>query len=77
MLIDEECGNLKAVVHGGELTRNATQNKKPHVYKPVDMHSVTNATSIGNIVNQLGKCDFSCGLVVNNFKQTQLFFLIK
>ena len=31
MLIDEECGNLKAVVHGGELTRNATQNKKPHV----------------------------------------------
>ena len=46
-------------------------------YKPVDMHSVTNATSIGNIVNQLGKCDFSCGLVVNNFKERQLFFLIK
>ena len=29
--------------------------------------------SIWNIVNQLGKYDFSCGLVVNNLKERQLF----
>ena len=27
-----------------------------------------------NIVNQLGKNDFSCGLVVNNLKDRKFFF---
>ena len=47
-------------------------------YEPVDVHSVTNAIgesissiSIWNIVNQLGKYDFSCGSVVNNLKERQ------
>ena len=29
--IDEECGNLKVVNDGGELTRNINQKKKPDV----------------------------------------------
>ena len=28
VLIDEQCGNLKVVNNGGELTRNINQNKK-------------------------------------------------
>ena len=50
------------------------------LYKPVDVHSVTNAigesiSSIRswNIVNQLGKNDFSCGSIVNNLEERQLF----
>ena len=44
---------------------------------PVDVHSVTNAigesiSSRNNIVNQLGRPDFSCGSVVNNLKERQL-----
>ena len=48
--------------------------KRSHV------QSVTNAIgesiysiSIWNIVNQLGKYDLSCGSVVNNLKERQLF----
>ena len=59
MLIDEECENLKVVVDGGELTRNINQKKKSDIYKPVDVHFVTNVVgeSISsirkwNIVNQ-------------------------
>ena len=44
---------------------------------PVDVHSVTNAigesiSSRNNIVNPLGRPDFSCGSVVNNLKERQL-----
>ena len=43
----------------------------------VDVHSVTNTigesiSSRNNIVNQLGRPDFSCGSVVNNLKERQL-----
>ena len=40
VFIDKECGNLKVFVDVGDLTRNINQ-KKSHVYKPVDVHSVT------------------------------------
>ena len=66
VLINEECWNPKVVVVGGELAKNINQKKKPDVfYKPVDVHSVTNAIyesissiSIWNIVNQLGNMIF-------------------
>ena len=64
------------VVDGGVLTRNITQT----FYKPVDVHSMTNAiaestSSINtwNMVNQSGKYDFSCGSVVNNVEEKQVF----
>ena len=67
VLIDEECENLKVVVDGGELTRNVTKRRTQMFCKPIDVHSVTNAIgeivssiSMWNIVNQLGKHDFSC-----------------
>ena len=31
VLIDQECGNPKVVVDGGEFPRNITQKKKPDV----------------------------------------------
>ena len=31
MLIDEECGNFRVVVNGGELTRNIKLKNKPDV----------------------------------------------
>ena len=31
VFIDEKCGNPKAVVDGGDLTRNITQKKKPGI----------------------------------------------
>ena len=31
MFIHEECGNLKVLVGGGELTRNINEKKKPGV----------------------------------------------
>ena len=50
-------------------------------YGPVDIRSVTNtigesipSISIWHIVNQLVKYDFSCGWVVNNLRERQLFF---
>ena len=68
MFIDEECGNLKEANDGGELTRNINQKKKSDVLQsPVDVHSVTNVAgesisliTIYDILNQLGKHDFSC-----------------
>ena len=75
MFINEECGIPKVVVDDGELTRNINQKNKSGVLQ-VYVHSVRNAIedsissiSIWNIVNQLGKYDFSCGPpVVNNLK---------
>ena len=49
-----------------------TKRRIQAFFKPVDLHFVTNA--IGeNIVNQLGQYDFSCGSVVNNLTDRQLF----
>ena len=55
-----------------------TKRRSQTFYKPVDVHSVTNAIGqsisskgIWNIVNQLDKYDFSCGSVVNNLKERQ------
>ena len=79
--INEECGNLKVVNDGGELAKDINQKKKSDVsQKPVDVHSVTNvgesisSITIYNIVNQLGKRDFSYGSVVNNLKDRKRFF---
>ena len=79
--INEECGNLKVVSDDGELARDINQKKKSDVsQKPVDVHSVTNVDEIissitkYNIVNQLGKRDFSYGSVVNNLKDRKRFF---
>ena len=61
MFIDEGCRNHKVVIDGGELTSNINKRKKPEFYKPMDIHSITNAISeiissisMWNIVNQLG-----------------------
>ena len=43
MLINEECGNCKVVVDGGELTRAYINQKNKMFYEPVDVYSVTNA----------------------------------
>ena len=57
-----------------------TKRRSQAFYKSVDVHSLTNANgesissiSIWNIVNQLGKYEFSYGPVVNNLKERQLF----
>ena len=43
MFINEECGNLKVVNDGGELTRDINQKNKSDVSQnPVDVHFVTN-----------------------------------
>ena len=43
MFVNEECGNLKVVNDGGELTRDINQRKKSDVLqKPVDVHFLTN-----------------------------------
>ena len=80
VFINEECRNLKVVNDGGELTGDINQKKKSNVsQQPVDVHSVSNAgesissISLYNIVNQLGKHDFSYGSVVNNLKERKLF----
>ena len=77
---DEECGNLKVVNSGAELTRNINQKKKSDVSQsPVVVHSVTNvgkcisSITMYNTVNQLGKLDFSCGSLVNNLKDRKIF----
>ena len=53
-----------------------TKRRSQAFYKPVGVHSVTNAIgesipsiSIWNIVNKLVKYDFSCGSVINNLKE--------
>ena len=42
MFINEECGNLQAVVDDGQLTRKMTE-RSLKVYKHIDVKSVTNA----------------------------------
>ena len=43
MFVNEECGNLKVVNDGGELTRDINQKKKLDVSQnTVDVHLVTN-----------------------------------
>ena len=84
VLINEECWNPKVVVDGGELAKNVNQKKKPDVfYKPVDVHSVTNAIdesissiSTWNIVNQLGNMIFLVSRLYITWKRGN-FFLIK
>ena len=78
VLIDEECWNPK-VVDGGDLARILTKRSQTF-YKPVDVRSVTYAIgesissiSIWNIMNQLGKYNFSSGSVVNNLKERHHF----
>ena len=64
----------KVVVGGAELARNINQRRSQTICKPVDVHSVINViVSIWNIVNQLGKYDFSCESVAKNSKKRQLF----
>ena len=68
VFIDEECENLIVVNDGGEITKNINQKKKSEVFQqPIDVDYLTNAvdelicqTTMWNIVNQLGKHDFSC-----------------
>ena len=43
VFIDNECGNLKVVSDGGELSGNINQKRKSDVSQPVDVNSVTNA----------------------------------
>ena len=81
VFLNGECGNLKVVNDGEELTRNINQKKNSNVsQEPVDVHTVTNVgetvSSITRykIVKQLGKYYFSCGLVLNNLKDKKLFF---
>ena len=81
MFINEECGNLKVVGDGAKPTRDINQKKKSDVsQQPLDAHSVTNvggsisSTTMYNLVNQLGKRDFSYGSVVNNLKDRKLFY---
>ena len=57
-----------------------TKRRSQTFYKPVDVDSVTNAIgesissiSMWNVVNQLGKYDFSCGSVVSNLKEAIFF----
>ena len=77
VLIDEDCENLN--LNGGELTRNINQRKKSDVsQQPVDVQFVENVDEsifsmiMYNIVNQLGKSNFSRGSVVNNLKYRKL-----
>ena len=84
MFIDEECENLIVVNDGGELPRNINQKKKSEVLQQsIDVHYPTDAVgelsspiTMWNIVNHLGKHNFSCFSVVNNLKDRK-FFLIK
>ena len=77
VFIDEECENVTVVNDDGERTRNSNQKKKSGVsqYFIISVHYVPNAVgesissvTMWNIVNELGKHDFSCGAVVNNLK---------
>ena len=53
MFTDEECGNLKVVADGGKLTIHIDQKKSQTVYKPMDVHSVTNA--VGESISSISK----------------------
>ena len=43
MFIDEEYGNLKVVVDGGQFTKDNNRKGKSEVLQAIDVHSVTNA----------------------------------
>ena len=73
-------GILKSSLMAESLREILTKRRSQTFCKPVDVHFVTNAIgksissiSIWNIVNQLGRYDFSFGLVVNNLKERQRF----
>ena len=62
------------------LLQRLTKRRSQAFRKPVDVHSDSYDAGesifsgiIWNIVNQLGKQHFSCGLVVNNLKERKLF----
>ena len=81
VFIDKECEIIVVVNDGGELTRNIDQKKKSDVLQQsIDVHYLINAVgecissiTMWNIVNQLGKHDFSCASMVNNLKDRKLF----
>ena len=43
MFMNEECGNLKVVKMVGSLLEIITERGSQRFYKPIDVHSVTNA----------------------------------
>ena len=58
MFIDEECGNLKAVVDGGQLTRNNNRKRKSEVLQ------VYRCPLFDKCCRRVcGKYDFSCGYI--------------
>ena len=75
VFINEECGNLKLAMMLESLLEILTKRRS----QTFDVHAVTNVGEIissitmYNIVNQLGKYYFSCGLVLNNLKDRKLF----
>ena len=79
VLTNEECWNPKVVVDGGGLARNINQKKKPDVFQACRYPLCDKCYRQEYFFNkhleycQLGKYDISCGLVVNNLKQKQLF----
>ena len=73
LVLMRNVGVLKQSLMVESLLETLPKRRSQMFYKPVDMHSVTNAISIWNIVNQLGKYDISYGLGVNNLKEKQLF----
>ena len=63
--MDTKCGNLSLMVES--LLEILTKRRRQAFYKPVDPCSLTNAADMGisststlNIVNKLGKHNFSC-----------------
>ena len=59
VFIHEECGNLKVLVDGRELTGNINKKRSLAFYKLIDVHSVINVIEesissirMWNIVNQ-------------------------
>ena len=83
VFIDEECENLIVVNDGWKLTRNINQKKRSGVSQLfINVHHVANAVgesvsseTMWNIVNQLGKHDFSCEAVANNLEDRKLFLI--
>ena len=81
VFIDEECEIIVVVNDCGELTRNIDQKKKQDVLQQsIHVHYLINAVdecissiTMWNIVNQLGKHDFSYASMVNNLKDRKLF----
>ena len=80
MFIDEECENLVVANDGEELPRNINQNKKLEVldarYLTDIIGELSSPITMWNIVNRLGKHNFSCVSVLNKLKERR-FFLIK